>query len=183
MLNVMALGVVLAGTAGAALGQLGGNGQLTPTPLGGGQYSDSISIHNTGTTTIGTFWFAWIRGGDFLFSSPTNVSSPAGWTGTVQGVPGAYSIEWTANSAASYLSPGGTLAGFSFQSADAPSVLTGPASSNPLYATTTSFFYVGPALGDPGYQFVVSVVPAPGAIGLCGVAGVALARRRRIPGR
>ncbi len=169
------------GCAPVALGQLGGSGELTPTPLGGGQYSDVISIHNSGTTTIGTFWFAWIRGGDFLFTAPTSVASPAGWTGFVQGGPGAYSIEWVANSAASYLASGGSLSGFSFQSGDSPSVLTGPASSDPSYLTTTSFFYVGPALGDPGFQLVVSVVPAPGGLGVCGVAGALLIRRRRVP--
>jgi hypothetical protein len=48
----------------------------------------------------------------------------------------------------------------------------------PLTPTTTSFFYIGNAFGDPGLQFVVNVVPAPaGAAVLMG--GVALLGRRR----
>ena len=39
----------------------------------------NIDLKDTGTTAIGTLWYAWVPGADFLGSSPTNlVSPPAG---------------------------------------------------------------------------------------------------------
>src|SRR5258707_8752342 len=40
-----------------------------------------ITLNNTGTTTIGTFWFAWGSGAGFFSSTPTHIGSPARWTG------------------------------------------------------------------------------------------------------
>ena len=39
----------------------------------------SATLKNTGTTTIGTFWYAWVPGKDFLLTSPINIGSPANW--------------------------------------------------------------------------------------------------------
>src|ERR1700688_2789545 len=35
----------------------------------------SITLNNTGTTTIGTFWFAWVPGAGFLSATPTDIGS------------------------------------------------------------------------------------------------------------
>ena len=48
-----------------------------------GVFQYHLTLNNTGTTSIGTFWFSWIPGAGFMGVSPTNVMSPAGWTDTV----------------------------------------------------------------------------------------------------
>src|SRR5690348_17111375 len=45
-------------------------------------FNYTITLHNTGDTDIGTFWFSWVPtpfSYDFLPSAPTNVSTPTGW--------------------------------------------------------------------------------------------------------
>src|SRR6476659_7810028 len=96
--------------------------QLTATT-----YQYSISLTDTGTTNVGTFWFSWIPGEGYLTDIPT-FSSPAGWSATLtDGAPPAngYSILWTANSSPSALLSGQTLGGFSFTSTMTPSELFG----------------------------------------------------------
>lgn len=178
-MRVRVVVVTLALPAAAAQAQLAGSALLNNAPMGGGQYSNTISITNSGSTTIGTFWFAWIPGLDFLPSLPTNITSPAGWTASVNHTAG-YSIEWTATSPASYLAAGGDLSGFGFRSADSASVLSNltPVYTRP-YQTTESFFYSdGPLVGS-SLDFVVTVVPAPGSLSLLALSGATLARRRR----
>jgi hypothetical protein len=48
--------------------------QVTPT-----DFHYDITVANTGTTTIGTFWFSWVPGQDFMPVTPISVVSPAGW--------------------------------------------------------------------------------------------------------
>jgi len=48
-----------------------------------GVYDYSLTLNNTGTTTIGTFWFSWVPGAGFLSVAPSSVNSPAGWTDTI----------------------------------------------------------------------------------------------------
>ncbi len=45
-----------------------------------GSYTYDLSLTNTGTagSTIGTFWFSWIPGQNYLASNPTVVSAPTG---------------------------------------------------------------------------------------------------------
>ena len=52
--------------------------------LGPNSYRYSLDLNNTGTTQIGTFWFAWIPNYDFLTTPPTAISSPTGWTGMTE---------------------------------------------------------------------------------------------------
>src|SRR5947199_3120082 len=47
-------------------------------------FTYKISLHNTGTTNIGSFWYAWnATGYNFLATHPLSVTPPAGWTDTV----------------------------------------------------------------------------------------------------
>lgn len=178
-MRVRAAVVALALSTVAAQAQIAGSALLNNSSIGGGQYSNTISITNSGTTTIGTFWFAWIPGLDFLPSLPTNITSPAGWTASVNHTAG-YSIEWTASSPASYLAAGGNLSGFGFRSADSASVLSNltPVYTRP-YQTTESFFYSGGPLVGSSLDFVVTVVPAPSSVGVLALAGLPMLRRRR----
>lgn len=158
---------------------LTGTATLAPSIIAGGTHYGA-SVSNTGTTTIGSFWFAWIPGQFYLNAVPTTISSPAGWTGQVVGGAGASSILWQANSAASYIPVGGTLSGFGFNSTDNTAFMSGNAVNFPSTPVTTSFFYSGAAFSDAGYRFVATVVPLPSATaGVAMLATLGLRRSRR----
>lgn len=165
-----ALGDTLAATA-----------TYTSTPnLGSAGVTDyALTLNNTGTTTIGTFWFAWVPGGDFLNPVPSGVTPPAGWTDQVFTSAQGTSIRWTTTSA--LLQPGQSLTGFGFSSTETPEQLlalvpSGTGAGDPV---TTSFVYIGAAFKDPGQQFVATAAtPEPASIallasGLLGGAGAA----------
>ena len=129
-----------------------------------GLYNYNLTLNNTGTTNIGTFWFAWVPGVGFLSPAPTSFSTPAGWTGTATNAGAA--IRWVTTT--SPLAAGQSLSGFSFLSAETPASLllnftgTGTGAGDPV---TTSFVYIGAALADPGYQFAASAAtPEPESV-------------------
>ena len=152
-------------------------------------YSYTITLHNTGDTNIGTFWFGWTLTPteyDFLPSSPTVTSLPAGWFDPIthNGVPGdGYGIEFY-NYFGSPIAPGG-IGTFTFTSPDSPTLLAGNAYI-PGNKVTTTVVYAGFPLSDAGYQFNVSVVPEPSSLVLAGVGlciGLLTWRRRLHVGR
>lgn len=171
---------LIAASASTCMGALAGNASFAPNLLGP-PTAYAGTINNTGTTTIGTFWFAWIPGQNYMGSAPTSVSSPAGWTSLVThgSSTDGWGIRWTATSTASYIAPGTSLSGFVFTSNETVPALTG---NSPFYPTTpvgTSFLYIGAPFADPGQQIVATVIPAP--VSACALTGLTLPllRRRR----
>jgi len=155
------LGAVVSLWATAAEAQtLTANATLAPA----GSNAYSITLNNTSATaTIGTFWYAWIPGQDYMSVLPTNIASPPGWTDLVTGSGGAsdgYAIQWKATSSADYLAAGSSLSGFSFDSTLSSAQLT--TGSSPYFshpATETSFVYNQAPFSAQSYQFVVDPVP------------------------
>lgn len=182
---IMAAAVVSGLAAVPSLAALSATGTVTETGTAGSgpsqTYTYSLSLTNTGDTTLGTYWYAWIPGQDYLTTSPTNITSPAGWQAivTTGAAPDGFAIQWKANSAASYVPVGGTLSGFGYTGTDSPTFLAGPAPIFDHPPVTTTFVYSGAPFSDPGYRFVVSVVPEPATLGLFGVGGALALRRRR----
>ena len=161
-------------------GQLAGTATIFATP-NGPNFNYTISLTNTGTLNIGTFWFAWTPPGmpteyDFLPSEPFSISQPTGWLGPASfGFPG-YSIEYY-NSTGSLIAPGQT-ATFGFTSPDSPTTLQGSAFGFPR---TTSFIYSGnPEVGSTARVDPV-FVPEPSTYALlaAGCAGLLALRRRK----
>ena len=125
----------------------------TGTPV----YHYDITVNNTGTTNIGTFWFAWLPTGDFLPTAPSAVSNPTGWGDTLTGAgtsADGTAIEWVA--ASNPITPGHSLSGFDFSTTDSPTVLAGNAPSAPSTPILTSVVYSGGPFSDAGYDFRVS---------------------------
>jgi hypothetical protein len=120
-------------------------------------YHYNLNVTDTGTTNIGTFWFAWVPGEDFLPSVPASESSPSRWgsalTGSGNQVDGT-AIQWIATSNA--ITPGHSLSGFGFSSADSPSTLAGNSPSHPASPILTTFVYNAGPFSDAGFQLVVS---------------------------
>jgi hypothetical protein len=141
----------------------------------------SATLKNTGTTTIGTFWYAWVPGKDFLLTSPINIGSPANWDSFVTNNGGGdgYAIQWTADTSADDLAAGSNLSGFSFQTTDTPSQLSGNSFYYPTEPVGTSFVYTDDIpLSGPSDQFVATVVaPEPASLGLLAAAATLMLRR------
>ena len=71
--------IVIAFAISPATAQISATGTVTAVPSGD-NYLYTISLQNTGTTNIDTFWFSWLPDNyDFLPSVPTPTGAPANW--------------------------------------------------------------------------------------------------------
>jgi hypothetical protein len=131
--------------------------QFTDASVGGGEFKYTVTLENTGTTSIGTFWYAWVPGEDFMAVVPTNIVSPAGWNEKITGggAGDGYAIQW--KSTTDPLAAGQSLQ-FSFESTVKPSLMEKDSVFYHGTPVETSFVYTGAPFSDPGYQFVVSFV-------------------------
>jgi len=166
-------------TLAAASGSLAQNGpELGTATLSGvqnaGLYDYTITLNNTGTVPIGTFWYAWIPGQFYLPSNPSSVTAPTGWSFSTPSSGGSYSIEYTASSSLYDLAPGANLS-FEFASTDTPGTLAGDSTAYPGTPIGTSFLYEAGAFSDAGKQFVVQSVPEPSAMSFLGAGFLVLA--------
>ena len=169
-ISAIATGVLLWGLA-PAFAALTGTATISSVP-NGGNFDYTIILTNTGTTNIGTFWFAWTPPGqpieyDFLPSMPLSASQPANWTGVIlSGFPG-YSIEYFANNAGSAIFPGLTGT-FHFTSSDSPEDLQVLVLG--AFPATRSFIYAGaPEVGDT-FRVDPLFIPEPSSFILAAVA-------------
>jgi len=124
------------------------------------QYTITLS-DGAASSTVGTFWFAWVPGKDFLQANPSP-SAPAGWVFAVTGAGTATdgrAIQWKASSAASDIQPGGSLQ-FSFTSTDTPDYVFGTSASAPGTPVLTSFVYSGAPFVGASEQFTVACFAA-----------------------
>lgn len=180
------LAAVMAGAASAARASESASATITLQSISGSTYNYELTLNDTGTTNIGTFWYAWVPGQDFLPSSPTAESSPSSWTAKVThgGSSDGYAIQWVASGSGA-LTPGSSLSGFEFSSPDSPSALDG---DSPYYSTMpvqTSVVYSGGPFSDSGAQFVAGNVAVPEPVSvfaLFPMAAIILGRRRRTAG-
>lgn len=124
-------------------------------------YRVSIDLKDTGTTNLGTLWYGWVPGEDFLPVAPTNIVSPAGWTATVthESANDGFAVQWVNQSGP--LTPGAVLSGFGFDIQQTPTQLTGNSTVFPGSAVGTTFVYGGTPFSDAGSQFTILPATAP----------------------
>jgi hypothetical protein len=154
-------------------------------------YSYNIVLKNTGTTSIDSFWFAWIPYSgqlpdnyyNFLPSDPSAEVSPTGWSPTVVG-PGVfgdgYSIRWDASS--DPLAAGSTD-DYGFTTKDDFATITGPDTIAFIPTPVgTSYIYTGAPEASPEAEVTIAagsdVVPEPATLGLLATAAVGIFARR-----
>jgi len=161
----------------SAFGQIKGSGSMTYNQVGS-SYQYNMTINDIGTTAIGTVWYSWIPGYDFMDALPTNLSAPTGWSvGYFGGEPGdGYSVQFVANSGG--IAAGNSLSGFKFTSTDTPAILSGNSSFLQGFAIGTTYVYAGaPELGNAGV-FTVEPVPEPITMLVLAPALILFRRRR-----
>ena len=120
-------------------------------------YSIALTNSSQSDSAIGTFWFAWVPGQDYLATNPDFGHSAPGWTDQVTsgGRGDGYGIEFVANSSSYDMQPGSSLS-FSFMSADPPSSVEGNSQLYSGVPVGTSTVYPGAPVNDGGTPFVVS---------------------------
>jgi hypothetical protein len=166
-----------------AMAALSATATYTVTQPSPGVFDYDLTLSDTGTTPIGTFWFSWIPGRGFMTASPSPVASPSGWSDALTQENGA-AILWTTTSA--FLQPGHSLTGFSFESTETPAELAGDdaGTGDPV---TTAFVYHGAPFSDGGYQLTARpAAPEPATwvlmlAGFGGLGALAFARSRKSP--
>ena len=118
---------------------------FTVSTVSPGVFQYDLTLNDTGTTTIGTFWFSWIPGSGFMPVTSTGISSPAGWSDTVTNGGGA--IRWTNSTP---LAAGSSVSGFEFDSTLTPTQLEAASTSIPTDPVDTFFIYSGAPFSDRG---------------------------------
>jgi hypothetical protein len=130
----------------------------------GPNFNYTLTLNNSSTSNsgIGTFWYSWVPGEDFMASSPISVAPPAGWTDNItnEGPADGFAIQFLANSSAAAVQPGSSLT-FSFVSTDSPASVNGNSVDYPGMPVDTATVYPGAPFSDAGHEFVVTPVSAP----------------------
>jgi hypothetical protein len=173
----ISLAVLLAGAV-SALAQSTATATATiSTTQTSAPFDYTLTVHNTGSTNIGTVWFAWAPPFyDFMTSIPTNLSGPTGWTTQATNYPpipsDGYAFE-AFNSTGSAIAAGGTGT-FSFTDNESPAALQGNSYLGASYPSLLTYVYVGGPETDPGFAFdtTVTAVPEPASLALAGIGGV-----------
>jgi uncharacterized protein YjdB len=137
------------------------SGVISSTPDGSNfDYTIDLSNASTSTASIGTFWYAWIPGQDYLATNPISVTPPTGWIDNIteMGAGDGYAIQYISNSSTSNVQPGSSL-NFGFTSADTPASVNGNSIYYPNTPVGTSYVYPQGPFSDAGHIFVVKAAP------------------------
>ena len=66
------------------LANITASGVISSKPDGSNfDYTIELTNSSSSTASIGTFWYAWVPGEDFLATNPISVTSPTGWSGLI----------------------------------------------------------------------------------------------------
>jgi hypothetical protein len=123
----------------------------------GNSYDYTITLQNTGTNALNSFWYGWTTSGNNLPSNPSNAANSLGWGNNLDG----NSIKWV-NSSGTGLAPGAS-ATFTFVSSSAPSAITkSPAGESVGYVGAIDFSES--KTGDSTAAFSPTLVSPPPAV-------------------
>ena len=120
---LVAAGALLASVVSSqAQNSLSATATLSDVPAGGA-FDYTLTLQNTGSVNINSFWYGWIQG---FFDLPTagsnlqNVQNSLGWNAINSG----NSIQFENNSGGSALTPGASMI-FTFESTEIPASFVG----------------------------------------------------------
>ncbi len=179
MLVLGALGLAAARADAALMASASLSLVSTDTSSGTPVYTYSIALSDIGSTTVGTFWYAWVPGKDFMRTSPTSIANPTGWQAVITGggTTDGYAIQWKASNSGADIASGNGLT-FDFSSKDSLAALAGDSTFYSTFPVTTSYVYSGGPFSDSGFSFAASV-PETSRSSPVAAAGLFGLRRRR----
>jgi hypothetical protein len=169
----IALAFGLAVSSLQAVGTISASATLSDVFVSG-TYDYTLTLQNTGSIPIESFWYGWTTSGNNLPAVPATPGNSLSWASAVSGA----SIKYTGNSG-NALAPNNSAI-FTFQSTVAPNLFTSsPAGESVVYAGPIDFTQNTP--GDSSPVFSPTAVPEPSTISLLavGLGGFAATRLRR----
>jgi hypothetical protein len=155
---------------------------ISGVAAGGGVFDYTITLQNTGTTSLDSFWYAWTTSGNNLSVGVTSPGSSLGWTDT--SLEGNTSISYEGN-AGNALAVGQSAI-FTFDSTETPSAITtSPSGESVAYVSGTgpnTFEQNDPGVASPVFSPTLVTVPEPSSFGLLitGLLGLLAAGWRRL---
>jgi hypothetical protein len=181
--------VALALAAGLAASTVSSHAQsaaatISDVAAGGGVFDYTLTLKNTGTTSLDSFWYAWTQGGNNLSAPASNAGSSLGWINT--SITGNTSISWEGNSGNAL--GVGQSATFTFDSTESLTAITTPPSGESVaYVSGTgpsTFAQNEPGVASPVFSPTPVAVPEPASMSLIAAGSLVLAvglelRRRR----
>jgi PEP-CTERM motif len=150
--------LTLAFAAGLAVSTLSANAQSATATISGVQdganFDYTILLHNTGSTSLNSFWYGWIQFENDLPTDPSSANNSLGWANNLDG----NSIQWE-NSTGTALAAGQT-ATFTFVDSSTPAQITAGISGESV-AYVGSIDFSQSAAGDSTGIFTPTLVAAP----------------------
>ncbi|HTV43350.1 MAG TPA: hypothetical protein VMF08_22500 [Candidatus Sulfotelmatobacter sp.] len=140
---------------------------ISDTAAGGGVFDYTITLFNTGTTSLDSFWYAWTASDDGnLTTAPSNPGSSLGWADV--GFDSSTSIAWEGNSGDALAA--GKSATFTFTSTETPSAITtSPSGESVAYVGNIDFSQGSPGDSTGVFSPVLQAAPEPSLLGLISV--------------
>jgi len=142
-------------------------------PGTGGNFDYTISLKNTGTESLNSFWYAWTPGVFDLPTVPTSAAnSSLGWIATIDGD----SIQWQNIACAPALAAGQSET-FRFDSTSPLSAITTSPSGRSVAFTTDKIQFNAGMAGQstPVFAPTIAAVPEPSALGLLTIGSLIMA--------
>ena len=144
----------------------------------GGNFDYTITLKNTGTQNLNSFWYGWTLSGNNLPSNPSNAGNSLGWANVLD----FNSIQWQNTTGASALAPGQS-ATFTFDSTSTLSAITTPPAGESVAYTSDSIQFNQGVAGQstPVFSPTVASVPEPSTLSILamGSAILVISFRRR----
>jgi len=178
---ILAAGLVVTGFSSQAQSVLA-TATLSDVPGGGGVFDYTLTLNNTGTEAIQSFWLGWFPG-SFNVASPTAAGNNLGWNNGLDG----NSVQY-GGTVGTALAPGNSGI-FTFDSTSTPAqFMSGPTGKSTVYGVNFSpqfsFSLPNP---DPNAEVFSPTVatPEPSTLGLIavGALGFSSTLRRKLPGQ
>jgi hypothetical protein len=173
----MAAGLVVAAESSHAQGAMA---TISDVAAGGGVFDYTITLQNTGTTALDSFWYAWTVAGNNLSTAITTPGSSLGWTDTA--IEGNTSISWEGNSGDAL--GVGQSATFTFDSTETPTAITtSPSGKSVAYVNGTgpsTFEQNAPGVASPVFSPTLVAAPEPSSLCLVGAGSLVLAAARKL---
>ena len=169
---VTAFGLVTSAISGHAQNA---TATISNTGMDGSLFDYTITLHNTGSTVLDSFWYAWTLSGNNLSANISNPASALGWTDTA--LEGNTSISWEDSSGTHTLAAGNATT-FTFESSENPTQITaGNSGQSVAYVSGTgpnTFGQNSPGSASPVFSPTLVSAPEPSTLGLMAVGLLAL---------